>query len=47
MISTNGIDLDAESLVSLEQFLQNELYIDINSPFAKELMAEIDRRIEV
>jgi len=40
----NGLDLEQETLEDLELLLRNELYIDIDSPFADELQAEINKR---
>jgi hypothetical protein len=40
----NGLDLEQETLEDLELLLRNELYIDIDSEFAVELQAEIDKR---
>ena len=45
MISkTKDIDLSKESDRDLELSLKMELYIDIDSQFAKEIQAEIDLR---
>lgn len=38
------LDLSQETLEDLKLMLYNELYIDINSPFAKELNEEIESR---
>ena len=47
MISkVNGLDLSKESMEDLELLLKNELYIDIESPFAKELQQEIETRLQ-
>lgn len=43
----NGLDLEQETLEDLELLLRNELYIDIDSPFAEELMVEIEKRKEL
>jgi hypothetical protein len=43
----NGLDFDQETLEDLQLLLKNELYIDIDSPFAEELMTEINRRQEL
>ena len=40
----NGLDLEQETLEDLELLLRNELYMDIDSPFAEELVKEIERR---
>lgn len=44
---TKGIDLELLSIERLETLLKNELYIDIDSPFADELATEINKRKEV
>lgn len=44
---TKGLDLEQETLEDLVRFLRNELYIDIDSPFAEELQKEIDKRKEI
>jgi hypothetical protein len=44
---TKGLDLEQETLEDLQSFLRNELYIDIDSPFAEELQKEIDKRQEL
>jgi hypothetical protein len=44
---TKGIDLNGLSIERLERLLKTELYINIDSPFAVELMAEINRRKEI
>jgi hypothetical protein len=41
---TKGIDLSELSLERLGALLRNELYINIDSPFADELIAEIEKR---
>jgi hypothetical protein len=43
-IASNGLDLEQETLEDLELLLRNELYIDIDSKFAKELQKEIEKR---
>ena len=40
----NGLDLSKETKEDLELLLQNELYIDINSAFAKEIQEELKSR---
>lgn len=40
-----GYDLGRLSMKELELKLKSELYIDINSPFAKEIQAEIELRL--
>jgi hypothetical protein len=40
----NGLDLEQETLEDLEALLKNELYMNIDSPFAVELQKEIDKR---
>lgn len=42
--NTKGLDLSQESDKDLQDLLQNELYIDINSKFAKEIEEELKRR---
>ena len=44
---TKGIDLGQLTLERLERMLRNELYIDIDSPFADELIKEINTRKEL
>ena len=44
LTNTKGLDLEQESLEDLKLILENELYIDIDSPFAAELMKEIEKR---
>jgi hypothetical protein len=41
------IDLEQLSIERLESLLKNEVYIDIDSPFADELATEINKRKEV
>jgi len=43
----NGLDLELETLEDLELLLRNELYQDIDSPFAEELQTEINKRKEI
>jgi len=46
MISTlNGFDIGAASTERLEQLLKMELYIDIDSKFAEEIIDELEDRI--
>lgn len=46
MISTvNGFDIGAASTERLEQLLKMELYMDIDSKFAVEIIDELDSRI--
>jgi hypothetical protein len=48
MISkVNGLDLSQETTDDLELLLINELYIDINSEFAKEIQQELDERLKL
>ena len=42
----NGLDLGQESIEDLNDLLQNELYIDIDSPFAEEIKEELSLRKE-
>ena len=47
MISkTKGLDLGKETVEDLELLMHCELYRDIDSPFAKEIDEEIERRGE-
>lgn len=47
MISkVNGLDLSEETVEDLELLLSNELFINIDSPFAKELEEELNNRPE-
>lgn len=41
----NGLNLSDTSIEDLELLLKNELYIDIDSAFAVEIMAELDNRL--
>lgn len=41
----NGLDLGQESVESLQKLLKNELFININSEFAKEIDEELESRI--
>jgi hypothetical protein len=41
----NGLDLSEESIEDLELLLKNELYINIDSEFAKEIQQEIESRL--
>jgi hypothetical protein len=43
-IAVNGLDLEQETVEDLELLLENELYIDVDSQFAKELMTELAMR---
>lgn len=45
-IAENGLDLSLETVEDLELLLKNELYIDIDSKFAKELQKELEKRKE-
>jgi hypothetical protein len=45
-IAENGLDLELETTEDLELLLKNELYMDINSIFAKELSKELEKRKE-
>lgn len=40
----NGLDLEQETTEDLEVLLRNELYMDIDSPFAEEIKQELERR---
>ena len=40
----NGLNLSDTSVEDLELLLKNELYMDIDSAFAVEIMAELDNR---
>jgi hypothetical protein len=42
----NGLNLTLESDRELELLLRNELYMDIDSEFAKEIMEELKSRIK-
>jgi hypothetical protein len=42
----NGLNLTRESDRELELLLRNELYMDIDSEFAKEIMEELKSRIK-
>jgi hypothetical protein len=44
---TKGLDLDAFPIEKLQRLLQNELYIDIDSEFADELIKEINKRTDL
>jgi cell division GTPase FtsZ len=44
MIAKNGLDLGQETTEELEALLKDELYMDIDSEFAVEIMDEIDSR---
>lgn len=37
-------DLGGETIESLQRMLKNELYMNIDSPFAKEIIQEIQSR---
>jgi hypothetical protein len=46
MISkVNGLDLSQETTDDLELLLINELYMDVDSLFAKEIQQELDTRL--
>lgn len=45
-IAENGLDLELETTEDLELLLKNELYMDIDSQFAKELTKELEKRKE-
>lgn len=40
----NGLNLSLESTKDLELLLKNELYQDIDSEFAKEIIEELEKR---
>lgn len=40
----NELNLTEESTEDLELMLRNELYMDIDSPFAKEIQEELEER---
>ena len=42
----NGLNLSKESDRDLELLLRNELYMDIDSEFAKEIIEEIESRVK-
>lgn len=46
-IAINGLDLSTTSTPDLELLLKNELYMDIDSVFADELISELESRKEV
>lgn len=43
-IATNGLDLELETIEDLQLLLRNELYMDIDSVFAKEIQEELKKR---
>ena len=43
----NGLNLSDTSVEDLELLLKNELYMDIDSPFAVEIMTELDNRFAI
>ena len=43
----NGLDLEQETLEDLQLLLRSELYMNIDSEFAKEIQKEIEKRKEV
>lgn len=48
MISkVNGLDLGQETTADLKLLLKNELFINIDSEFAKEIDAELEARAEL
>lgn len=42
----NELNLSEETTEDLELLLRNELYVDIDSPFAKEIQEELEERYE-
>ena len=47
MISTtNGFDLGSATIERLEKLLKNELFMNIDSPFAQEIIDELESRNE-
>lgn len=42
----NGLNLTKQSEERLNQLLRNELYMDIDSEFAKEIMEELKSRVK-
>lgn len=42
----NGLNLSLETTEDLEQLLKNELYQDIDSEFAMEIIEELEKRYE-